>query len=46
MDCILFKWKLCLFLDFLKYICVCVCVCVLSGMEGQNDKVIKNFQII
>ena len=27
-------------------VCVCVCVCVLSGMEGQNDKVIKNFQII
>ena len=33
-DCILFKWKLYLFLDFLKY------VCILLGINGQNDKVI------
>ena len=34
MDCILFKWKLSLFLDLLKYICT------LSSMRGQNDKII------
>ena len=33
-DCILFKLKLYLFLDFLKY------VCILLGIDGQNDKVI------
>ena len=51
MDCILFKWKLCLFLDFFFFlekdfytffytIYVCMYVCILSGMEDQNDKVI------
>ena len=33
-DCILFKWKLYLFLDFLKY------VCILLGIDGPNNKVI------
>ena len=39
MNCILFKWKLCLFLDFLIYIYICI----LLGIGGQNDKV--RFQI-
>ena len=34
-DCILFKWKLYLFLDFLKYVCI-----LLLSIDGQNDKVI------
>ena len=33
-DCILFKLKLYLFLNSLKY------VCILLGINGQNDKVI------
>ena len=40
MDCILFKWKLSLFLDFLKYICI------LSGMRAKMIKLFKILQIL
>ena len=44
MDCILFKCKLCLFLDFLVY--KYIYIYILLGMGGQNDKVLlKNFGV-
>ena len=39
-DCILFKWKLYLFLDFLKF------VCILLGMGAKIIKLDENYQII
>ena len=36
-DCILFKWKLCLFLDFLKYICI---------LWDKMIRLFRNYQII
>ena len=38
-DC-LFKWKLYLFLDFLKY------VCILLGMGAKIIRLFENYQII
>ena len=39
-DCILFKWKLYLFLNFLKF------VCILLGMGAKIIKLDENYQII
>ena len=39
-DCILFKWKLYLFLDFLKF------VCILLGMGAKIIRLFENLKII
>ena len=39
-DCILFKWKLYLFLEFLKY------VCILLVMGAKMISLFENYQII
>ena len=39
-DCILFKWKLYLFLNFLKFVCILLC------MGAKIIKLVENYQII
>ena len=44
-DCILFKWKLCLFLDILIYIYIYIYICILSRMGAKIIRLFKNFKL-